>query len=583
MCQQIRWRFGDGVEETQPCPLGGEQPFQAKASHTYAQAGTFHVRAIFVFANRQESESDTQTIVVAVPQPKSPNALIVYWGAWGLMLCGVGVILTWLRRQSDRIKIRGYVIVALGLITCVPPFSYIPNPLGVYWAWFGNYAYDPRLPFGNRLVIAGDPTSAVSPFLDGLIGQTGLDPLDPIHPLTHYDFEQVAFSGWYGTVQVATRMTYANGSQRTFNIPLYQPQTILGFYQSDWRYDGLGRLRTEHRELPGTPLANTTTSVRLSAPRQLALHSQAQHWDADNPANWGPAGFASQRLVWSPQQDAFLATRSIAFDRNELWLLKLDGSPPIRIAQNARDYAWSPDGRYIVFTDLVLPSRVYVSSRNSLQPRALTRDPSLAPPGLDRVGVWYVFQGALWLVPYEDGSPRRLAELPDIGNANKDWIVEEIVVRPSPDGKRVAYTCETKLCLQDRDGGGWIRTAVPVRELTWNPNGSHLAVVHWDYARQAEVVLTLVRRDGTLEQQIPLAPSGTAAPPQWAPDRRRLLVQTFPFDGRRILTLNIATGEVLDLSQPRWDAWFALAPDGRQILLFNGRGDFWLSEITRDE
>lgn len=581
MCEQIQWRFGDGVEETQPCRISGEQPFVINATHTYAQPGTFHARAILVLANGQASESNTQTIVVAMPQPQSSIDTIVYWGAWGLTLGGLGIILVWSPRQLQRVKVFVYAIVALGLIAYVPPFSYLPNPFGFYALWSGNYAYDPRLPWSNRFVIAGDPTADLRPFLDGLIGQTGLDPLDPVQSLTHYEFMHVAL-GRYGIVRVTTRMTYADGSSRIFDIPLYQPENIFGFYQARWRYDGLGRLRTEQRELPGTPFADATSVVRLSVPRRLTFHPQTFNFDADNLANWGPVGFASQRLVWSPQQDAFLATRAPTFERNELWLVKLDGNPPIRLAQNVRNYAWSPDDRFIVFTDLLSPNRVQIISRDSMQSRGLTRDPTLSLPGIDREGVWYVFQNELWLAPYANGTPRRLAALPDLKSVNVDWIVEEIVVRPSPDGERVAYSCEGRLCLQDRDGSNWIRTQVYLREATWNLGGSHLAAVQWDYAGET-LMLNLVRRDGTLEWRTSLAPSGTAAPPQWTPDGRRLFIQTFPFDGRRILTLNVANGEVLDLSQPRWDAWFALTPDGKATLLFNGRGSFWMSEIVRDE
>jgi hypothetical protein len=34
-----------------------------------------------------------------------------------------------------------------------------------------------------------------------------------------------------------------------------------------------------------------------------------------------------------------------------------------------------------------------------------------------------------------------------------------------------------------------------------------------------------------------------------------------------------------DLSQPHWDAWFALMPDGKSILLSNGRGGLWRADV----
>ena len=38
-------------------------------------------------------------------------------------------------------------------------------------------------------------------------------------------------------------------------------------------------------------------------------------------------------------------------------------------------------------------------------------------------------------------------------------------------------------------------------------------------------------------------------------------------------------GQALDLTQPHWDPWFALAPDGQSVLLTNGRGGFWRSDL----
>jgi len=71
---------------------------------------------------------------------------------------------------------------------------------------------------------------------------------------------------------------------------------------------------------------------------------------------------------------------------------------------------------------------------------------------------------------------------------------------------------------------------------------------------------------------VTIAPNGSVATPQWTPAGDRLFIQSHSFGGGRILTVDVATGQVLDLSRPRWDAWFALAPDGDSLLLSNGRG-----------
>ncbi len=69
-------------------------------------------------------------------------------------------------------------------------------------------------------------------------------------------------------------------------------------------------------------------------------------------------------------------------------------------------------------------------------------------------------------------------------------------------------------------------------------------------------------------------------PPSACPGMRTVPLAMSYQNGRRIITVDVATGEVLDLSQPRRDAWFSLAPDGKRLLLTNGRGGFWTSEIA---
>jgi hypothetical protein len=38
---------------------------------------------------------------------------------------------------------------------------------------------------------------------------------------------------------------------------------------------------------------------------------------------------------------------------------------------------------------------------------------------------------------------------------------------------------------------------------------------------------------------------------------------------------------VLDLSQPRWDAFASLMPGGRDLMLWNGRGSFWRVPLAK--
>ncbi len=589
VCQTAQWDFGDGNREVQPCSPG-ESLRQIQISHIYREAGTYHVCVRLSLSDGREVTSTTQTVVVANPQPISQSAEVLRWSAWAMsVLAAIGVCL-WLRRRSRRWKIGGYVVIALGLITFVPPFSYIPNPIGLVWSRTGGYAYDPRLPFVNRFVVAGDPEAQLRPFLDGLIGETGLDPLDPVQPLSHYEFVRVSLpSQYHGIVFVTTRLTYQDGSQRTYDIPLYQPNDFLGFYRSEWRYDGLGRLRTEQRELAGTPFADASASLRLSTPQRLSLRLDAQPFDTGHPAAWGPYSNDWQHLIWSPQGDAFLASLSVTDDRRDLWQINLDGRPPLLIGDDVIDYNWSPDGQYIIFTRLdeqpdAVQATVFVVSRESGKRRELAHLEQLVFPGLSSEGIWYVAHGDLWVAPFSDQPPQRIATLPEL-TASPAWDAGP-VIRPAPDGTRIAYTCAggNAVCLYDRASTQSIQIDVLANDLAWSRDSLHLATItNGTYGNSIEgerpVVLTLVGQDGLVEWATSIAPNGWADAPQWTPDARRIFIQTYPFGGRRILTVDVSTGEALDLSQPRWDAWFALSPDGTHLLLSNGRGGFWSSML----
>jgi hypothetical protein len=93
------------------------------------------------------------------------------------------------------------------------------------------------------------------------------------------------------------------------------------------------------------------------------------------------------------------------------------------------------------------------------------------------------------------------------------------------------------------------------------------------------VVLTILDRDGRILNEIIISDEGAAGPAQWLADGRRLLLPLYVWGGRRIILVNTVTGALTDLSRHRWDAEFSLQPDGRQLLLSNGRGLFWLTEI----
>lgn len=131
-----------------------------------------------------------------------------------------------------------------------------------------------------------------------------------------------------------------------------------------------------------------------------------------------------------------------------------------------------------------------------------------------------------------------------------------------------------------------ITTSLPARqwdspaEITWSPDGTNVAVVDRDTNHASPVRLVVTTSQGGAVLQAAIAPGDAAEAPQWTPDGQTILVQTYPYEGRRIIAVDVRSRQVVDLSQEHWDAYFALSPDGRTVLLNNGRGDFWTAQVV---
>jgi len=118
-------------------------------------------------------------------------------------------------------------------------------------------------------------------------------------------------------------------------------------------------------------------------------------------------------------------------------------------------------------------------------------------------------------------------------------------------------------------------------ELAWSMDGALLAVVDRSANPGPAIALAVVSADGVVQFSRAIAPTDVTDAPQWTPDGQTILVQTYPYQGRRIIAVDVGSRQALDLSQEHWDAYFALSPDGRQLLLNNGRGDFWTAALIR--
>ena len=525
--------------------------------------------------------------------PPSPWLPALPWIGGSLLAVG-GLFVVGRRNRWPGVA--GGVLAALFVFSFVPPLSVVPNPLGVYWRIAGGYSYDPKLPFRNQFVLAGQPEAQLRPHLDALIGQVGLSPLDPVQPLRAYEILRVGVHPTHKDVAlVTTRFIYADGTSRIYPVPLLEPALGWGgFWMAGFREDGLERMRSDHLALPGQPFAGEGAPVRLGTARVLDLQPAANRLDEVNPGHWLWTSVRVQRLVWSPDGRSFLAAMELDPGRRQLWRVPLDGSLPILLATGSiGEYGWSPDGQTVVFTRLD-PDAAQVNPRRPFAIHALlpvTNAPlrTLATgletdslPGLTADGAWFFSDNALWVAPYDGSAARPVAA--DLGD-----YAPSGAPRPSPDETRVLFACNKVTCLLLLDDEGQpteIRTVqgegtyFPA-QATWTADSSQVAVVDTNPNFQSPVRLAVVGRDGEVTLTVQVAPQEATDPPQWTPDNAVVFVQTYPHDGRRLIAVDMPGATVLDLSQEDCDAYYALSPNGLMMLVNNGRGWFWVADVVR--
>jgi hypothetical protein len=609
-CQSLTITPGDGTSHALPCfaDTGG----RFSLPHTYETAGTYYARAVMTLNDGQTVHSNSQTVVVA-PEPPTAWTAVFIWGSLWLLLVGLAAVASVIcYRRDDRWRRWGLLGIGLLLITAVPPFSYLPDPLGIVWALRGGYVEDNRLPLANRFVLRENGTEQLRPYLNGLLGQTGLDPLHPTEPMTGYSFGRTYAHTW-GQADVAVIFHYADGSSYRYPVPLSHPRAVWGhFYRGDWRYDGLARLRAEHRPLGDIPLA---AELVLATPERL--HTIQADWYT----RYGQLGYAREpRLGWSPSGQAAYWLGSIADRTTELWLLPMDGEPQ-PVTDQATTAFWSAVDDTLFYLENRQQERDFgrtIHRTTALyrlppgqQPQEWLTLPYWIRPSAGPSGIWYVAEEQLWLLPYDSDTPQAIRPLgvpnltPVYLSPNEKWLVTDCdtapVARSGPCLMMVADV-ERRQPLPLAQG-----TAV---DISWRSDGQLLALAHIDRPTPGQPasgptwlhLYDLANPDESLPppRRVQITPEQpgleTISEPQWPhptridppagvdilgwlPDGKRLLLQTYPSGGRRLILVDGVAETAVDLSQPRWDALFALHPDGETLLLSNGRGSFWRSQL----
>src|SRR5262249_52064737 len=146
-----------------------------------------------------------------------------------------------------------------------------------------------------------------------------------------------------------------------------------------------------------------------------------------------------------------------------------------------------PDGRFVVYSVPGSAPTVFAVTRENRANHPLALPPGGDSFGLTREGVWYADDTSLWIAPFDGGAAARVgARAPGASG----------LVRPAPDGIRLAYGCGQRLCLQDRAGGNLAQLDLTPRDLVWSRDGALFAAAD-------EHGLVIASRAGAIRYRVP--------------------------------------------------------------------------------
>ncbi len=263
--------------------------------------------------------------------------------------------------------------------------------------------------------------------------------------------------------------------------------------------------------------------------------------------------------VWSP------SGRQIAYtiyqnQQSDLYTIDVDGSTPIKLADNAGQPKWSPDGKRIVYTSY--DSNTGTINLVDVSSRAITKlstgfSPNWSPDGKQLL---YVADDGLFIANADGSTPGKMI----VDRALRVWDAAW-----SPDGKRIALASQGKtdnssiLSIINSDGSGLNKISESTDEvsLSWSPDGSQLIFVG-DCGEQSHGNICIVNADGTNPRS--LLHSRSAVQPIWSPDGKQIL-----FTNGNLYLMNAdgtnqhqLTGHKAQ-TEDREACW---SPDGKHIL-----------------
>jgi CubicO group peptidase (beta-lactamase class C family) len=295
-------------------------------------------------------------------------------------------------------------------------------------------------------------------------------------------------------------------------------------------------------------------------------------------------GHGGQHVILLPDLDMIVVTTAdplVPFDVSEdqmdqIYDLVKHSVLPAVTGQPVSDPFWA-----MAAAEPIPAGALYVAGADGRGRRAIVQEAPYAPwgPAWSPDGRYVVFSRGVW-GPEQPG--RAVAELyiADADGGNLRQLTRNgrsnFLPAWSPDGSKIAYISggsgwEThEIYVINADGSGDTNLTVNAAQeygVAWSRDGSKLA---FGSKRDGEMRVYTMNPDGSQQQSLPIPAAGQA--PSWSPDGRQIVYTVQSDDNSDIYLMDADGGnQRLLVGGPAWEYLASWSPDGQRIVFTSHR------------